>query len=428
MKYLIFILLITTVLTTILNGQTVSSENSKFKISFSERFRIETWDNTISLSSQANAGTSYNRNLTNLMFQWTPNKQFEAALMLANENRYYFTPTSKNFNIHEVFFDQLYLKYTNKFGLITLGRQNIMLGEGFIVMDGTPLDGSRSSYFNAGNLEFQINKTNKLNSFLTYVPDIDNILPIINDQNQKLVEQPELGAGLYGNCQTDKFNIQPYYIYKHIYATDKLPTKSDIHTTGTRATINIKDKFSFTAEAAYQFGSYGDTNRSAFGGYAYFDYMSKLNKPYIPDITLGGIYLSGNKSSSENINGWDPVFSRWPKWSESYIYTLINENGGKPAYWSNLASIYGKLKFALMNELTFFIDYHHLFAPQNDYAAAYLGGTGKTRGDLIIAKLLYKINSNLTGYILWESFIPGNYYSSGASKYNWARVELKFKI
>jgi hypothetical protein len=400
-----------------------------FKLSFSERLRIETWDNSVTLSSAANGGTSYNRNRTSIMGQWFPTENFEAALMLTNEYKYYFAPTNKPFNFHEIFFDQLYLKYKDTFGSVTLGRQNIMLGEGFIVLEGNPLDGSRSLYFNAGRLDFNIDKTKILTAFVSYVPEKDNILPVISDQNQQLIEQPELGIGLYLSGQFGTTNLQPYYIYKHVYDNDLHKIKSDIHTIGARASMPAADQLALTTEGAYQFGNYGDLNRSAFGGYLYIDYTTKLNKTYLPDvITLGGIYLSGDDPATKNLEGWDPVFSRWPKWSESYIYTLIKEYNGKVAYWSNFASIYGKLKFTLMSDLNLNIDYHHMIAPQTASANPFTNGTGKTRGGLLIARLNYKINSNISGHILWENFIPGNYYFEGANRSNWARVEFLFKI
>lgn len=427
--YLILSLIFLFTLITFAQEQTKSDTPYKFKISFSERFRIETWDNAITLSSAANAGNTYNRNRTSLMGQWFPNEQFEVALMLSNEFKYYFSPANKNFNFNEIFFDQLYVKYTDTFGSVTLGRQNIMLGEGFIVMDGGPLDGSRSGYFNAARLDLAIDKTKIVTGFVSYVPQSDNILPIINAQDQQLIEQPELGMGLYFTGQFGQINIQPYYIYKYIDDTDLSPIKSNIHTIGARAAMPIEDQFALTAEGAYQFGDYGDLNRSSFGGYVYVDYTTKLDKAYLPDvITLGGIYLSGDDPATKDIEGWDPVFSRWPKWSESYIYTLINEYGGKVAYWSNFASIYGKLKFTLMSDLSLNIDYHHLFAPQKTMAVSYPGGKGDTRGDLIIAKLMYKMNSNLSVYLLWENFTPGNFYFEGANRSNWARIEFLFKI
>ena len=427
--YLIFSLMSLFTPTAFAQEQTESDAPSKFKISFSERFRIETWDNAITLSNAANAGTSYDRNRITLMGQWFPNEKFEAALMLTNEFKYYFLPTNKDFNFNEIFFDQLYVKYTGTFGSATLGRQNIMLGEGFIVLDGGPLDGSRSAYFNAARLDLAIDKTKTLTSFVSYVPQSDNILPIINTQDQQLLEQPEFGMGLYFTGQFGKTNLQPYYIFKHIYAADLNPMKSNIHIIGVRGAMPLAVQFNLTAEGAYQFGDYGDLSRSSFGGYAYVDYTTNLNKVYLPDvITLGGIYLSGDDPATQNIEGWDPVFSRWPKWSESYIYTLIKEYNGKVAYWSNLASIYGKLKFTLMSDLSLNIDYHHLLAPQKNFTLSYPGGSGDTRGDLIIAMLMYNINNNISGYILWENFTPGNFYFDDADRFNWARVEFLFKI
>lgn len=427
--YLIPSLIFLFTLITFAQEQTKSDTLPQFKISFMERFRIETWDNAVTLSSAANGGTSYDRNRTNLMGQWFPTEHFEAALMLTNEYRYYFAPTNKNFNFNEIFFDQLYVKYTDGFGAITLGRQNIMLGEGFIVMDGSPLDGSRSAYFNAGRFDWSIDKVKKLTAFVSYVPTLDNVLPVINDQDQQLLEQPEYGAGLYFAGLFGNLNLQPYYIYKYIDKTDTHPLISNIHTLGARVISPVAEQFTVTGEGAYQFGNAGNNSRSAYGGYAYCDFDTKLNKSYAPDVcTVGGIYLSGDDPATKTVEGWDPVFSRWPKWSESYIYTLIKEYGGKVAYWSNFASIFGKLKFTLMSDLSLNIDYHHMFAPQKALAGSYPGGTGNTRGDLIIAKLIFKINDNISGHILWENFTPGNYYFDGANRYNWARVEFLFKI
>ena len=104
---IILILSVLTLFTHIMFAQEESKSDtiSQFKISFSERFRIETWDNAITLSKAANAGTTYDRNRTSLMGQWFPDKQIEATLMLTNEYRYYFAPSTMKFNLNEIFFD-----------------------------------------------------------------------------------------------------------------------------------------------------------------------------------------------------------------------------------------------------------------------------------------------------------------------------------
>ena len=430
-KNLTIFLSIYLLITSINIGQDNLSASSvpNYKITFSERFRIETWDNAVTLSNNANGSTSYNRNRSVLTGQWFPNDQWEAGLSVTNEFRYYFAPTTKIFNLNELLFDQLYIKYTNSLGSISIGRQNLSFGEGFIVLEGTPLDGSRTTYFNAAVANWNIDKTKKLTAFITYTPQKDNILPLINDQNNQLIEQPEKGFGLYFTGQSGKLNLQTYFILKQIESTNALPVKSNINTVGSRIVFPFLDKFTFTGEGAYQFGDYGTVNRSAAGGYAYCDYSTNWNVPYLPGkISFGGIYLSGDDPKTKDIESWDPVFSRWPKWSESYIYTLVKENNGKIAYWSNFASIYAKLIFTFNDELNLNLDLHHMSAPEYAAAGSFPGGSGKTRGDLIIAKLNYKINDKLSGHLLWENFKPGNFYFNGANGYNWSRVELLYKI
>lgn len=405
------------------------NEQSNFKLTFSERFRVVTWDNAITLSEASNVSQTFSRIRTSAMGQWFPNKQIEVGLKLTNEFRSYFFPTNKDFDLNEIFIDQLYAKYKNDFGTITLGRQNIILGEGFVVMDGHPLDGSRSIYFNAARFDWNIDETKGLTLFATYQPETDNILPVINDYDQALIEQPETGIGAYFTAKLDKVNLQTYYVYKKVDDTDAIAIKSNIHTAGARVSLPLSEQFTLTGEGAYQFGDCADFDRAAFGGYAYVNYSTGLKEAYLPKtISVGGIYLSGDDPSTQDVEAWDPVFSRWPKWSESYIYTQIIENGGKVAYWTNFASIYAKLKFDFTGQLNFGLDYHHMLAVEDAPAATFPGGTGSTRGDLLIAKLGFNINENLGGHILWEHFEPGDFYFDGADGYNWARIEFLLKI
>ena len=405
-----------------------NSEASKFKFGLVERFRIVNWDNAITLSEAADAGNSFTRIRTSLFGIWMPSENWELQLKLTNEFRSYFVP-QKEFDMNEIFVDQFYAKYKGAWGAVTLGRQNIILGEGFVVMDGHPLDGSRSVYFNAARMDLNISKSDQITLFCSYVPDQDDLLPIINDYEQKLIEQPEIGAGAYYNGNIGKVNLQGYGIFKKTDEGDNHLAESNIYTLGARVKMPLDSKFDLTAEAAYQTGDMEDYARSAFGGYAYLTYKTGFKQSYLPlDFTLGGIYLSGDDPTTEDVEGWDPLFSRWPKWSESYIYTLVVENKGKVAYWSNFASIYAKLNFEFVQGLKFNFDYHHMFAPEESAPGTFPGGTGSSRGDLLIGKLVYNINKNLTGHLLWEHFEPGDYYFDDADSYNWVRMELLLSL
>jgi hypothetical protein len=402
----------------------------KIRIGFSERFRMVTSDNAVSLADSAAAGNAFARHRTGIVGQWFPNDRFECVLKLTNEFRYYFVPENREFDFSEIIIDQLYIKWNNSAilpGTLTLGRQNIILGEGFVVMDGHPLDGSRSIYFNAGRFDWKLSQKDKLILFYAHQPETDNILPVIHDCDAPLIEQPEEGMGAYFTGKLRQTNLDIYFIRKNIKDTDTRPTKSSINTLGARIVHPAAEHLTATAEGAYQFGEYGDANRSAFGGYLYLTYKTDWPSHLPQSLTAGAIYISGDNPSTVDWEAWEPIFGRWPKWSESYIYTLVQENG--VAYWTNLVSLYGKARFVISPELKFGLDYHHLMAPREPVAnRSFPGGNGKTRGDLFIGRLSFRINGHMTGYLLWERFEPGNYYFDNADGYNWARIELSFNV
>ncbi len=402
---------------------------SRCKFGFTERFRFSGWDNAISLNADDPVNYSFTRLRSNLTVLWDLSDDIDIFLKITNENRIYLSPV-KDFNVDEIFFDNLYVKWKNPAKIpvvLTIGRQNIMLGEGFIMMDGHPLDGSRSNYFNAFRLDYDLNEDHKLTGFLTYVAETDNILPVINDRDQSLLEQPEFGMGIYYTGSFNKFNLDVYFVKKNISSTDTIPAESGINTFGTRMSFFMTKNFFLTVEGAYQTGSFVSLTRAAWGGYFHAEYEVHAVS-FIDRITIGGIYLGGDNPETEKWEGWDPVFSRWPKWSESFIYTLIKENDNKVAYWSNLYSLYAAIKFAITDNVNFDLTYHFLKANEKNPDSLFTSGPGKTRGGLIIGRLNFRLTKYLSGHFLWENFSPGDYYFEGADSYNWLRFELILKM
>jgi len=237
------------------------------KLSITERFRMVSWDNAISLSDSLEKGNSFTRHRTCVMGQWWPLENFELGLKLTNEFRYYFVPEDRDFTFDEVIVDQLYFKWSNTAfvpGTLTLGRQNIILGEGFVMMDGHPLDGSRSIYFNGARYDWKVNSENTVTAFYVYQDDYDELLPVIHDQDKLLIEQPEEAFGVpeeafgvYYIKENDNVDFQAYVIRKNIKDTDEKPTESEMNTLGTRLKIPFAGRFTFTVEGAYQFGKFG---------------------------------------------------------------------------------------------------------------------------------------------------------------------------
>ena len=397
----------------------------KLKINFCERFRFVSWDNAINLDDSSDSTYSFTRHRTSISLEYLPSIKFELGLKLTNEFRTYLSPSDKKFNFNEIFFDQLYIKWKHLLNLpitLTLGRQNIMLGEGFVCFDGQPLTGSRSAYFNALRADFKLSPNHKIILFYSYVPEKDYLLPILNNQDQHLIEQAHKGIGLYYTGEFNKTGIDAYYIKKETDVNESYPIKSKIDTFGARVTTQVSEKLGFTVEYALQSGSYGNLMRKASGGYFHIDYSTEDILPILNKVTFGGIFLTGDNPNTEKIEAWDPVFSRWPKWSESYIYTLIRENS--VAYWSNLNSIYLTLSSTFSEKINFKLSFYHIGAKHHAPLNYFPGGTGKIRGNLIIGKLTFKINNNLTSHFVWENFNPGNFYFDEADIYNWLRFEL----
>ena len=410
-----------------------NNSNQKLKLSFSERFRLVTWDNAITLDDSANGVFSFTRHRTSISAQWYPIKNFETTMKLTNEFRYYFAPEDRDFDFNEIFIDQFYVKWKDPFnikGTLTLGRQNIILGKGFVVMDGGPLVGSRCIYFNAARFDWRIKKDKELTLFYLYQPELDDIFPIINDQKANLIEQPEEGFGIYFKTIRKDIAFDAYFIRKNIKKTDNFPSKSNRNTIGLRLKNDTQTNipFCYKVESAYQFGKLNNDDISAFGGYFEIKRKFNWNPKYLPkNISAGLIYLSGDNPKTDKHEGWDPLFSRWPKWSESYIYTQIKES--KVAYWSNIVTLFGRVNFTPSMDIKLSFDYLHLMATKAPvHINNFISGDGKTRGNLIIGKIDLRINKYLTGHLLWESFIPGNFYFSEANNYNWTRFELMYKI
>ena len=408
------------------------NKNPRLKISFWERIRQESSDNVSSLNDSAADSSAYLRLRTSVSGQWQPDDKWEVNLRLTNENRHYLAPKSdpklkKNYGVNEVFFDQLNVKWKNPGDLpltLTLGRQDLMLGEGFLIFDGGPLDGSRSAYFNALRLDYALKDKNTLTFFFMRQPRTDTLLPRLNDVKQALLEQEEQGIGLYFSGQFKKTGLEAYLFRKDTFASDPLPAGA-LHVAGARLVHPFSETLSLTGEGAVQLGTLGENPRSGLGGYFHLDYKSGLAFPLPAQLTLGGVCLSGDDPATKRCEGWDPAFSRWPKWSDSFIYLQAKES--RVADWSNFISIYANLLFEPLEKVKLNLAWHHLLAAEKTAPSALLSGTGRGRGELLIVKITYDIGKNLAGRFIWENFSPGNFYFTGADAYNWIQFELFFR-
>jgi hypothetical protein len=399
----------------------------RLKLIFVERFRFEAWDNAVNLDDAANDAFAYTRNRTTLGLSWNAAKNLEVLGKVTNEFRVYLAPKDRAFTWHELFVDNLYVKWTIPGRVpftVTAGRQDLNFGEGFVIADGTPGDGSRSYYFNALRLDADIAKGHRLTAFAHETKTTDRFLPVINPRPQALAEQAEKAVALYYAGAFGPAKVDAYAVRKTTDANPAWPLATRTDTFGARVVAPLAKPLSLTTEGALQAGRYGDAGRSAYGGILHLDYNLTGTLPLLKGFVLGGILLSGDDPSTARMEGWDPIFSRWPKWSESYIYTFTRES--RQSYWSNLSSLYAQLAFDFGARS----DGHIMVMPMGAGHAqpgVFPGGTGRGRGTLVRGRLNYKISKFLTGRFIWEHFDPGTFYFPGASSYNWIQFEFIFR-
>ncbi len=338
----------------------------------------------------------------------------------------------------EVILDNLYLDLPRLAGApisLRIGRQDLSRGEGFILLEGGPLDGSRSIYQNAVllGLDGQPAGLGKTKLELMAIRNLawDEFV-VTNGPTQeerakgqrRMVENDETAFGLYvTNTNLKSQTLEGYYFYKEEEAPAAKDPQMKLHTAGARAAGSLPAGVSFALEGACQLGTHDplgctrDTELAAnpcgidhrsLGGYLWFSraFLSPLH----PTLKLGALYLSGDDPSDSERQDWVPIFSRWPKWSELYIYTLITESG-RVANWTNLSSLNAALSLQVTGSMKFSYTYHYLRAPQSLNGRSPLFGSGHLRGHNHQWLLTADVSRSVTWHFLVERFAPGDFYS-----------------
>ncbi len=388
-----------------------------FKWGFKERVRQTYLVNPFDLRDETADDMNFLRVRSQLWFSVKPRQGWELFVGLNNEHRHWFKPNDRDFEIDEFIIENLYVKVTNPGGLpvtVTAGRQNIMYGEGFIFMDGGPLDGSRTGYFNALRVRIG-NDRRAVELHALSNPYKEKYLPLGNSLEKPLIEVNERGAGLYYTDNSfSRVKLEAYYIYKYAENDDVEAVNGYVQTIGTRFVASAREGLSLNGEGAVQFGeSFAGRDRRAFGGYLYGTYAR--DNRYKPKVSAGVLYLSGDDPGTDDHEGWDPLYGRWPKWSELYIYTLLHDGG--IAFWTNMIAPYMKVTVTPNERVTVIMSLYAMRAARGvqGYVVPLNGSPiagGRDRGILSIVNLKWKLNRHLSGHLLWERFDPGDYYGS----------------
>jgi len=445
------------------------------KPGFDVRFRYENWDNLFSLGANTEKNSLKDRGFFRFrVMAWDKVKLSDRLNLMVRLNTepkyqmgpYYHIlketpPDRRKFDQDEVVIDNLYLDVKRPFGLpldLRVGRQDFlgkdMFGEGFLILDGTPGDGSKSFYFNAIKATVTIKPEHTVDVVFVSNPMRDVYLPSLHpsyddkvpsqdakgslyiQHKKRLTSSNEFGFWIYSRnrfCNT--FIFEPYYIYKkeeedRSYGGPQMA--SYLHNFGARAVYDFKD-LRLRGELVHQFGEYSDgRDRRAWGGYVFAE-KAFSNCPMKPKIEIGYVYLSGDDPKTNKDEGFNPLFSRNPNWNELLIYTYLLETMSKsgpiPGYWTNLKMPLINLYLAPLPKLSLNVSFQKLYADEKTKGlpSFTFSNNGKNRGVLYLFMARYSIFKGLTGMIQYEIFDPDDFYAKDANTAHFLRLELRYR-
>lgn len=118
--------------------------------------------------------------------------------------------------------------------------------------------------------------------------------------------------------------------------------------------------------------------------------------------------LSGDDPGTTAYEGWDPLFARWPKWSEMLVYTLGAEKG--PAYWTNLSLWQAEVQVAPASLVTIRANYYRLGAFHDFPGRTSIFAAGTHRGDYLRLRAEIKASDSWQGHVVGEYLKPGDFY------------------
>jgi len=405
------------------------------------RIRHESWNNQEDLNGDLDDLYTFYRVKTYLGggYRFTKNLKFYTRVI--NESRFYshkgngdtilegdhyFRPEEHYF---ELVFGQLYLDWSNIGGkplTIRIGRQNLHnkgFGDQWLIGDGTPIDGSKTFYFNAIRTNYKFSKSSSLDFVL--LKNFENDPLVIYSEIEKSVTNitDEYGGWLwYKNHGKKSFNYDFYYIYKNEKggSINHRSLASSIHTVGAQIKPESEHLW-LNAQSAIQAGTYGSNGRLGYGSIIYGGYKLKIKNS---EFKVGPWYMyhSGDDPNTKRVESFNNLYGGYPNDDELYINTWANESG--TSMWTNINLIgaYVQLKSTSKYNIRFW--YHYMMANEN--VAGDFFGKGKFRGHMIMFKAMGEFGKKLKAYYMFEYLKPGDFYFNNSDDAILSRINLEW--
>ena len=428
------------------------------------RLRHEMWDNLPRGTIQSH-NESYFRMRARLWGK-VENEDFTIYGRVADEFREYVTsgprtatwdPGSYAHTPGELILDNLYLDVRDLLWDrvdLRIGRQDLMYGSGRMIFEGTPMDGSRTFFFDAAKAIVTITENNTLdvagfyNSPFTFGagdphPNGGGSALPLNSIETWSTGMAEWGSTLYfKSSEVKQFPFEVYYIYAERSSYELANTAHTekqgrwINTVGLRLMPKLTDEFSVEFEGAAQYGQ-KESGATVGGHMAYLGLTYAPKQEFLgtakPYATLATLYLSGDPDKKrgdysvgdqEDDRSWDPLWSRYTYFlSEMYSYQSYYGLN----YWSNM--IYPNLEVGSKwpNKHAVFTSFGPMYAAVQDGLG---GGDGALYGyfwrgryDFPLWSKIFGKRGNIFGHVTLELLEPGDYSATDKLAY-FARWEV----
>lgn len=339
------------------------------------------------------------------------------------------TDTSMDNNSNKVFLDNAYINVKNLLNLPvegTFGRQNMIYGSGFVILDGQSQFASTSIYFDGVKLRWNITDQIMLDGF--YMKDQENNAG--NNYNHATLSS----TGGHG----DDITLSGFYLtnkkcpitgmQQEFYAlnrTDEWIGKN-IWMYGIRLSDKLANGIDYSLEGAIQKGDANFTQDQDSWG-------CKLDAGYTfnalawkPRVYLGYVFMSGDDASSAgDSEKWDVFYGGWPQWGDLLAWKYLNLNAANnlsKAYNYNAngnvigEAVYSNLQIATigasinpMDKLTLGVSYSKLTFDQTT------AGVDDDFGDYYQATAKYQYTKNLSFSLYGGMIDPGKAFTDNPS-------------
>ena len=226
---------------------------------------------------------------------------------------------------NKIFLDNAYIEARNLFGVPvdgTFGRQNLIYGSGFVVLDGQSQFASTSIYFDGIKLRWHLTDTMTLDGL--YMKDQENQRADDADGNTTPDNRGDditLSGAYFTSNKCPMVGKSELYILNR---NDEYFGK-DIWMYGARVSNKLENGFDYSLEGAIQ---RGDANRTldqdAFGYKLDGGYTVKAVS-MTPRFYLGYAFMSGDENASDQeSNQWDVFYGGWPQFGDLMAWKYLN--------------------------------------------------------------------------------------------------------